>query len=161
MKTKYQQPPWLAMTVLAAAFVTATTVAAAPPNPTFDWTTVVNNNDLMPGAPNERPFNSYNQPSVNLNGLVVIRARSKGGDGGGGGGGFGDEQGGGHGPTHGIYTRDMAVEDSEIIRILDRTTEVPQPNNLRTTFVETPSFPRIDMDSDTTATRGNHQPAWH
>jgi len=151
------------MTVLAAAFVTATTVAAAPPTPTFDWTTVVNNNDLMPGAPNERTFNSYNQPSVNLKGLVVIRARSKGGDGGGG-----DEQGSGHGPTHGIYTRDMAVEDSEIIRILDRTTEVPQPNNAHyppsneslTTFIETPSFPRIDMESDTIATRGNHQPVW-
>jgi hypothetical protein len=150
MKTKYQQPPWLAMTVLAAAFMTATTVAAARPNPTFDWTTVVNNNDRMPGAPNERTFNSYNQPSVNLNGLVVIRARSKGGGG-----------GGGHGPTHGIYTRDMAVDASPIIRILDRTTEVPQPNNLGTTYVETPSFPRIDMDSDTIATRGNHQPVWN
>jgi len=77
-----------------------------------------------------------------------------------GGGGGGDEQGGGHGPTHGIYTRDMAVDDSEIIRILDRTTLVPQPNNLETTFVETPSFPRIDMESDTIATRGNHQPVW-
>ncbi len=146
MKTKHQQPPWLAMTVLAAAFATATTVAAAPPTPTFDWTTVVNNNDLMPGAPLNRTFNSYNQPSVNLNGLVVMRARSIGG--------------GGQPATHGIYTRDMSVDDSEIIRILDRSTAVPQPNNLGTLFVETPSFPRIDMDSDTIATRGNHQPVW-
>ena len=146
MKTKHQQPPWLAMTVLAAAFATATTVAAAPPTPAFDWTTVVNNNVSMPGAPLNRTFNSYNQPSVNLNGLVVMRARSIGG--------------GGQPATHGIYTRDMSVDDSEIIRILDRTTAVPQPNNLGTTFVETPSFPRIDMDSDTIATRGNHQPVW-
>ena len=54
----------------------------------------------------------------------------------------------------------MAVDDSEIISILDRTVPVPYPNNLDTTFVETPSFPRIDMDSDTIATRGNHQPVW-
>ena len=87
------------MTVLAAAFVTATTVAAAPPNPTFDWTTVVNNNDLMPEAPGGRTFNSYNQPSVNVNGLVVIRARSKGGDGGGGGGGNGGNGGQGGNPN--------------------------------------------------------------
>ncbi|MDH3993257.1 MAG: hypothetical protein OEV47_10105 [Gammaproteobacteria bacterium] len=149
----------IAATALAAPKDKAEDKLKDKPAPTFDWTTVVNNNDLMPGAPNERTFNSYNQPSVNSRGLVVLRARSKGG---GGDGGGGDEQGGGggHGPTHGIYTRDMAVGDSEIIRILDRTTRVPEPNNLGTTFVETPSFPRIDMDSDTIATRGNHQPAW-
>ena len=138
----------------------AATAAAAPkPKSTFDWATVVNNNDLMPEAPNNRTFNSYNQPSVNVDGLVVIRARSRGGDAGGGGGGGGGGSGGGGGPTHGIYTRDMAVP-GPIVRILDRTTEVPQPNNLGTTFVETPSFPRIDMDSNTIATRGNHQPVW-
>jgi hypothetical protein len=166
MKIKHQYLRSLFVTLgVAAIAATAAAVEAAPPTPTptFDWATVVNNNDLMPDAPNERTFNSYNQPSVNTNGLVVIRARSKGGDGGGGG----DEQGGGHGPTHGIYTRDMAVE-SPIVRILDRTTEVPQPNNAHyppsntslTTFIETPSFPRIDMESDTIATRGNHQPVW-
>ena len=100
----------------------------------------------MPGAPGARTFNSYNQPSVNLDGLVVFRARSKGGD------KLGQ-------PTHGIYTRDM-LTGGEIVRVLDRTTEVPEPNNLGTTFVETPSFPRIDMESDTIATRGNHQPVW-
>jgi hypothetical protein len=50
--------------------------AATAPQPKFDWATVVNNNDLMPGAPLERTFNSYNQPSVNAAGLVVIRVRS-------------------------------------------------------------------------------------
>jgi len=134
------------MTILAAAFATATTVDAAPPGPSLDWMTVVNNNDPMPGAPLNRTFNSYNQPSVNFNGLVVMRARSIGG--------------GGQPATHGIYTRDMSVDDSEIIRVLDRNSLVPQPNNLGTLFVETPSFPRIDMDSDTIATRGNHQPVW-
>ena len=111
----------------------------------FGWMTVVNNDDLMPPL-GVRNFNSYNQPSVNLDGLVVIRARSRGGP------PLGP-------PTHGIYTRDMAVE-GPIISILDRTTLVPEPNNLGTTFVETPSFPRVDMATDTVATRGNHQPVW-
>ena len=153
MKTRYLQSVSLAVAVATLA----TTGVAAPPEPEFHWATVVNNNDLMPGAPNDRTFNSYNQPSVNLNGLVVIRARSRGGGG-----------GGGNQPTHGIYTRDMAVGGSPIVRILDRTVEVPQPNNahyppsnpLLTTFIETPSFPRIDMVWDTIATRGNHQPVW-
>lgn len=112
----------------------------------FDWATVVNNNDQMPGAPGGRRFNSYNQPSVNLDGLVVIRARSRGGS--------------PLGPaTHGIYMRDMSVA-GPIVRILDRSSLVPDPNNLGSTFVETPSFPRIDMDSQTIVTRGNHQPVW-
>ena len=108
---------------------------------------MVNNGDQMPDAPAGRTFNSYNQPSVNVNGLVVIRARSRGGP------PFGP-------PTHGIYTRDMVGPDSPIVRILDRKALVPQPNNLETMFVETPSFPRIDMLSNTIATRGNHQPVW-
>ncbi len=131
--------------------------------PWFSWTTVVNNNDVMPLS--QKKFNSYNQPSVNVNGLVVIRARSKGGEGGGGSGsseavvnapgGGGENQ-----PVHGIYTRNMGVAGSAIVRILDRKTLVPEPNNLGTKFVETPSFPRIDMMSKTIATRGNHQPVW-
>ena len=134
----------------------ASLAAAQPPAPPlFTWSTVVNNSDLMPGAPPGRTFNSYNQPSVNVNGMVVIRARSRGGD------LLGE-------PTHGIYLRNMGMAGSPIVRILDRTTEVPQPNNahypptnlLLTTFVETPSFPRIDMWSETIATRGNHQPVW-
>jgi hypothetical protein len=143
--------------IVAAVSVAATTIWAAEPPvpPWFIWTTVVNNDDKMPGAPGERTFNSYNQPSVNVDGLVVIRARSTGGP------PFGPA-------THGIYTRDMVVPASPIVRVLDRTAQVPQPNNahyppanpLLTTFVETPSFPRIDMLSDTIATRGNHQPVW-
>jgi hypothetical protein len=54
----------------------------------------------------------------------------------------------------------MSTAGNLIISILDRTTLVPHPNNLDTTFAETPSFPRIDMSSDTIATRGNHQPVW-
>mgnify|MGYP001116996326 CR=1 FL=1 len=44
--------------------------------------------------------------------------------------------------------------------IFDRNTLVPYPNNLDSTFTEPPSFPRIDMSSNTIASRGNHQPVW-
>jgi hypothetical protein len=139
----------MSIAVLSAAMVSQG-FAAPPPAPlSFEWSTVVNNNDVMPET--TKKFNSYNQPSVNVNGLVVIRARSKGGQG---------VPGGGQ-PIHGIYTRNMSVAGSPIVRILDRTTEVPQPNNLGTLFVETPSFPRIDMTSNTIATRGNHEPVWN
>jgi hypothetical protein len=123
---------------------TTTTHDASTAVAELDWTTVINNNDLVPPLA-ERNFNSYNQPSVNLDGRVVVRARSRGGP-----------QGP---PTHGIYTRDMAV-GGPIVSVLDRTSPVPSPNNLGTTFIETPSFPRIDMATDTIATRGNHRPVW-
>ena len=140
MKSRYLQ----SLYVLGAATLAITALAAPEPETPFKWMTVVNNNDLIPPL-EQRTFNSYNQPSVNANGLVVMRARSRGGP--------------PLGPaTHGIYTRDMSVADSEIVRILDRTTAVPGPNNLDSKFVETPSFPRIDMHSATIATRGNHGP---
>ena len=115
------------------------------PSPPLTWKTVVNNNDLMPPW-YTRQFNSYNQPSVNLSGLVVIRARSRGGS--------------GEPPVHGIYTRDMSRDASLVTRILDRSSDVPQPNNLNARFVETPAFPRIDKDTSTIVTRGNHPPVW-
>lgn len=156
---KYLIPSIFAMLGIGTVALFASQLPAPP---WFTWTTVVNNNDVMPSS--QKKFNSYNQPSVNVNGLVVFRARSRGGEGSGGG------EGGGQGnqPIHGIYTRDMSMTGSPIVRILDRKFEVPQPNNahyppsnpLLATFIETPSFPRIDMYSDTIATRGNHQPAW-
>ena len=107
------------LTAVAVAALATTTAMAAPPVPyAFPWTTVANNADLMPGAACLRTFNSYNQPSVNVEGLVVMRARSRGG----GGPTCGPA-------THGIYTRDMSVADGAIVNILDRTAEVPQPNN--------------------------------
>jgi len=131
--------------LVAAAVVTGTAVADEKES-VFQWNTVFNNNDLMPFAEG-RTFNSYNPPSVNTKGMVVVRARSRGGP--------------PLGPaTHGIYMRDMGQADSEIVRVLDRSVLVPGPNNLDSTFVETPSFPRIDMHTDTIATRGNHQPVW-
>ena len=172
--------------LVLTALMTNAASAGDKAKPEFDWRTVINNNDVMPPL-DVRHFNSYNPPSVNMDGMVVIRARSRGGHGGGAEGGDGDHgggadggggdyggganggggdhgggaNGGGHSggqPTHGIYVRDMSRKAGPIERILDRAVEVPQPNNLGTTFVETPSFPRIDMHSDTIATRGNHQP---
>lgn len=127
-----------------------------PLTASFTWTTVANNGDYIPTAvcdPTAEPvssscrnYNSYNQPSVNMNRLVVFRARSRGGQ----------SQGE---PVHGVYMRDMAAS-GPIIKILDRNTLVPPPNNLDTLFQEPPSFPRIDIWSNTIATRGNHQPVW-
>ena len=140
MKPRYKKSLYL---LVAVAVVTGTAVADEKES-VFQWNTVINNNDLIPFAEG-RTFNSYNPPSVNTRGMVVIRARSRGGP--------------PLGPaTHGIYMRDMGQANSDIVRVLDRTTFVPEPNNLGSTFVETPSFPRIDMHSNTIATRGNHQP---
>lgn len=128
---------------------------AATPAP-VRWTTVANNGDLIPSATCNplaavpaascRTFNSFNQPSVNVSGLVVFRARSKGGS------GLGE-------PLQGVYSRNMAA-GGRIVRLIDRATPVPQPNNRGTTFQETPAFPRIDKNSSTMVTRGNHQPVW-
>lgn len=126
-------------TVLLVAGVSALGSAAPP----FDWQVVVNNGEQVPG--DSRKFNSYNQPSVNMNRLVVIRARSKGGQGG--------------EPAHGVFLRDMA-SGTPLVTLFDRTTLVPQPNNLETTFIEPPSIPRIDMRAATVASRANHQPSW-
>ena len=53
----------------------ANTPGALPES--YAWQKVVNNFDLVPGT-DSKPFNSYNQPSVNASGLIVFRARSKG-----------------------------------------------------------------------------------
>lgn len=140
-------------TALAISAVAVDSVDAALPV-ISPWQVVLNNGDCMPTDDPPtltcRRFNSYNQPSVNANQVVVIRARSKGGPGG--------ELVGAQ-PIHGVYMRDMAAA-GPVVKILDRNTLVPDPNNLDTVFGESPSFPRIDIGSDTMATRGNHQPVW-
>ncbi len=144
----------LAIVTTLTISAATTSIAAPPPLPSFNWQTVVNNGDYIPTAscnpttptaPPCRKYNSYNQPSINEKKLVVFRARSKGGSGG--------------EPVHGVYTRDMR-KTGPVIKILDRDTVVPEPNNLSSLFVEPPSFPRIDMNSSMIATRGNHQPVW-
>lgn len=124
---------------------------------TYEWYTAANNGDLMPAEVATKFFNSYNQPAVNKEGLVVFRARSRGGEGGGPGQGE---------PEHGIYRRNLA-EQGPLFVVFRRRGAVPQPNNATTgkggqlaTFNEFPSVPRIDAGSSTLATRGQSTPVW-
>jgi len=124
---------------------------------TYEWFTAANNGDLMPAAASTRFFNSYNQPAINKEGVVVFRARSRGGEGGGPGQGE---------PERGIYMRNLA-EQGPLLAVFRRRGTVPQPNNTTTgnagqlaSFNEFPSVPRIDAGSDTIATRGQSTPVW-
>ena len=124
----------------------ANTPGALPES--YAWQKVVNNFDLVPGT-DSKPFNSYNQPSVNASGLIVFRARSKGPE-----------------VMSGIYQRDIK-SGAGVEKIADRNTTVPAPNNTLyapddtlAKFNEFPSIPRISITTRTIATRGNSQPVW-
>jgi len=124
--------------------VTVTVHGKAPTN----WRTIVNNKMNAPDT--TQLFNSYNQPSVNRRGLVVFKGQTKADS----------------GPTVGIYIRDMSAGDAKPLKMVAKKgMEVPQPNNTSyngalSTFIQFPSFPRIDLDSDTVAVRGQSQPVW-
>jgi hypothetical protein len=158
----------LALFPLAASAQTLVTAADLLALPTqFTFSTVANLADQMPkgdGTYHLKTFNSFNQPSVNRSGLVVLRGRSKGGH-----GEAGDdhteslaaaEAGGDSRPLHGIYARQMGRDPGPITKVLDNRTQVPEPNNLGTALTEFPAFPRIGLDSDTILTRGQSQPVW-
>lgn len=138
----------------ASAQTTLTTLASKVGKSTAPkWKIVVNNGTLVPG--DTRSFNSFNQPSINMNNLVVFRGRSKAGQ---------TTQGE---PAHGVYYRMMGASTSSVLTLFDRNTSVPQPNNVQgansenlTTFIEPPAFPRVDMWSDTMISRGGHPPVW-
>lgn len=109
---------------------------------------VVNNGTLMPGE--SQVFNAYNQPSINGDGLVVFRARGKGGEG----------QGQ---PPAGIYARQLPALPFGPLSpslVAARGSLVPQPNNQDATFIEFPSFPRLDAASSALAFRGQSNPIW-
>ena len=117
----------------------------------FTWATVANSAVIVPGG-DGRTFNSFNQPSVNNNGLVVLRGRSKGG------------QAAGE-PLRGIYSRQMADGSMPLSVVFDTRTTVPPPNNIQYsgqlgTFTEFPAFPRIGMDNSTMASRGQSKPVY-
>jgi hypothetical protein len=141
----------------------------------YEWYTVANNGDTMPTTASRecsschddvagggatataKRFNSYNQPAVNRLGVVVFRARSRGGEG----------QGPGQGePERGIYMRHLA-QQGPLYAVYRRHGTVPPPNNTTigkdkalASFNEFPSVPRIDSGSDTMATRGQSTPVW-
>lgn len=121
----------------------------AQPVPT-GWSTVANTATPLPGA--SATFNSFNQPSVNGAGLVVMRARGKG------------AQGSGE-PPRGIYARQMGGTPGPLATVFDTTTAVPGPNNAGAggapvAFTEFPAFARIGLQDDTIATRGQSNPLW-
>lgn len=125
--------------------VTGAANADSPDSPR--WRVAANHAQLVPGT--AVPFNSYNQPAVNERGVVVFRARSRGGDG---------------QPATGIFTRDIAAA-GPLRTLFSRGSTVPQPNNALyngalASFNEFPSVPRIDAKSDTIATRGQSRPVW-
>jgi hypothetical protein len=150
--------------------------SASADNLTYEWYTVANNGDVIPtdsssncgschedmasssGPTSEgSKFNSYNQPAINKEGVVVFRARSRGGEGG------GSVQGQ---PERGIYMRNL-TEQGPLYMVFRRSGTVPQPNNTTikntdqlASFNEFPSVPRIDAGSDTIATRGQSTPVW-
>ena len=144
----------------------------------FKFSTVANMGDCIPPAYGKN-FNSFNQPSVNTSGLVVLRARSKGGDGEVGGeegpvvacpGAVADNK-----PVRGIYSRQMGAVPGNLAKVFDNRTPVPFPNNTYynskgepsnsgegslSTFTEFPAFPRIGADSSTILTRAQSKPVW-
>ncbi len=120
----------------------------------LSWSTVVNNNVPVPYS--SYNFNSYSQPSVNSNGLVVFKGQSSIATSGEGT----DTLGVPSEPLTGIYTRLMSSGHAQVVRIADTSTKVPQPNNTNTVFTEFPNFPRIDVAQSTMAFRGQHQPVY-
>ena len=150
MTHSHRRPSQRKLSTTALAVVVpltvATSVLAAPAladdAPQFTWTTVVNNGDLVPGSQVTK-FNSYNQPSVSSNGLVVFRARTKGPS-----------------PIHGVYTRDALVAAADVVTVANGETVVPPPNTTGVTFTEFPSFPRIDENGSMVATRGQSEPVY-
>jgi hypothetical protein len=125
----------------------------------LSWSTVVNNNLVMPYS--SYNFNSYSQPSVNSNGLVVFKGQSSIATSGAGT----DTLLVPSGSLTGIYTRLMSSGHSQVVRIADTSTTVPSPNNTKyngqyALFTEFPNFPRIDIAQSTVAFRGQHLPVY-
>ena len=123
--------------VAAAAHAQSGRLAELP-----QWRSIARTSDAIPGT--EKNFGSFNQPSVNRNGVVTFRARSVGSS----------------EPVSGIFRRRMNSEGQPIEALFLRGGAVPEPNNSDeaepgkgegtspTGFREFPSIPRIDADSD-------------
>lgn len=144
-------PAWLPVFALCSGLVSAAEMAADPvPLARFTWGTVANNGQAVPAT--SELFNGYNQPSVNVNGMVVFRGRSKGGTTG--------------QPVRGIFSRDMGSSPvGNLTSVFTNLSTVPAPNNTLYqgelgTFTEFPAFPRIGIYSDLIATRAQSNPVW-
>ncbi len=147
-------------TCLCTAIVSTLVPAAAAQDTlpvAFTWSTVANSASVIPGGDGVRTFNSFNQPSVNGAGLVVIRARSKGG--------AASSEDQGRQPLRGIYARHMGRKASQLSVVFDTQTVVPGPNNTLYqdkpgTFTEFPAFPRIGLVNDTMVSRAQSKPVY-
>ncbi|MDA8297304.1 MAG: hypothetical protein M0004_12090, partial [Actinomycetota bacterium] len=138
--------PRAALAVLIGLGSLVTAVAASVPAPAaavspLSWSTVTNNAVPVPGS--AKLFNSYSQPSVSANGVVVFGARTKGPS----------------SPVRGIYMRN-AVGGGPVTTVAQSGGTVPQPNNTAATFNDFPAFPRLDASGLTVAVRGQSTPVW-
>jgi len=139
----------VALAFSAAFCGSASTPAGAGEQPA-QWRTIADNTVQIPGT--DRFFGSFNQPSVNRDGVVVFRARSVGSS----------------EPVSGIFRRRISATGQPVEVLFARGGAVPEPNNsdevdtggAPSGFREFPSIPRIDMSSDLVATRGNSTPVW-
>jgi hypothetical protein len=132
----------VALPLGVAPSVLVAPAGAAVASSQLSWSTVVNLSDLAPGS--TKYFNSFNQPSVNTDGVVAFRARTKG-----------ESE-----PVRGVYTRDATVAGSPIATVAAVGDAVPAPNNAAGKFNEFPAFPRIDATGPMVATRGQSTPVW-
>jgi hypothetical protein len=135
--------------VVAAAHAQSGRLAGLPA-----WRSIATTADGIPGT--ELNFGSFNQPSVNRNGVVTFRARSVGSS----------------EPMSGVFRRRLNADGQPIEPLFLRGGGVPEPNNSDelssgsgsggepSGFREFPSIPRIDSDSEVIATRGNSTPVW-
>lgn len=149
-----------AAAVFRAAFVAASAVVLAGgavfagdgpvDQEPLEWRKITDSRDEIPGT--TKRFGSFNQPSVNKDGVVVFRARSVGSS----------------EPVSGIFRKRMSAMGQPIEAIFLRGEEVPEPNNSDSFtkggevsgFREFPSIPRIDADRTLIATRGVSMPVW-
>jgi hypothetical protein len=116
------------------------------------WKVISNNNTFVPGS-TQNKFFSYNQPSINSNGLLVFRGRARGATGSEGSGGSG-------GMSRGVFGVDACPPSPKLYTVADTSTPVPAPNNTDAVFTEFPSIPRIDIGAAVMATRGQSKPVW-
>jgi hypothetical protein len=149
----------------AALAQTSATISVARVGDPLTWATVANTATVIPNG-DGRTFNSFNQPSVNTRGFVVLRGRSKGSDSGGGGGGETTltTAAAAATPLHGIFSRDMARGGS-LQMVFDKTTAVPPPSNVLysgapVAFTEFPAFPRLGISNNTILSRAQSQPTY-
>ena len=148
MKTPFQTkiPIGIVMSVVLIGSFLLTAAALAQP---VDWNTAVNDNEEAPDGRPGSTFFSYNQPSMNDDGMIVFRARTRVGT--------------GSSVTSGIYRLDLF--GGAIERLHVRGDAVPDPNNTLVNgelaaFNDFPSTPRIDPNGTLAASRGQHAPVW-